>query len=187
MTTRKHKSISRMDHSQKNTHGWYVRVAFKGKIHSHFFSDASHRGKRLALKAALAWRDDTERALGKPRTERSVVAASPRNRTGVIGVRRTTKARTRDGRKVSPVYEVTWRPASGLLHRTTFSIRKYGKEEAFRRACAFRKEKEREMYGAELPPLKTQRRKKNGKTTNAPTGARTRAGRSKNAAYDRAV
>jgi hypothetical protein len=154
MTTRRYKSISRIDHPKKNTHGWYVRVAFKGEIHSRFFSDSSHRGKRQALQAARSWRDEQERALGKPRTERSVTGLSPRNRTGVIGVRRTTKARTRDGRKVSPVYEVTWRPTSGQLRRTTFSIRKYGQAEAFRRACAFRKEKEQEMYGAELPPLK---------------------------------
>jgi hypothetical protein len=159
MATRSYKSISRIDHAKKNMHGWYVRVAFKGQIHSRFFSDATHHGKRKALLAARTWRDDTERALGKPRTERSVTGLSARNRTGVIGVRRTTKARTRDGRKVSPVYEVTWRPASGQMRRTTFSIRKYGQAEAFRRACALRKEKEWEMYGAELPPLKSSRRR----------------------------
>jgi hypothetical protein len=147
-----------MDSPRKNTHGWYVRVVFRGQIHSRFFSDAIYHGKRKALQTARAWRDEQERVLGKPRTERSVAGLSPRNRTGVIGVRRTTKARTRDGRKVSPVYEVTWRLPSGPLRRTTFSIRKYGQAEAFRLACALRKEKERAMYGAELPPLKGSRR-----------------------------
>jgi len=160
MSTRGYKSISRIDHPTKNMHGWYVRVAFKGQIHSHFFSDSGHRGKRNALKVARTWRDKKERELGKPRTERSVRAVSPRNRTGVIGVRRTTKARTRDGSKVSPVYEVTWQSAPGQVRRTTFSITKYGKAEAFRRACALRKEKEREMYGSALPPLKARRRQR---------------------------
>jgi hypothetical protein len=160
MSSQGNKSISRIDHPTKNTHGWYVRVAFKGEIHSRFFSDRSHHGKRLALKAARAWRDETERALGKPHTPRTVRAVSPRNRTGVIGVRRTTKARTRDGSKVSPVYEVTWQATPGQVRRTTFSIRKYGQAEAFRRACAFRKEKEQEMYGAALPPLKARRQRR---------------------------
>jgi len=160
MSSRSFKSISRIDHPTKNTHGWYVRVAFKGDIHSRFFSDSSYQGKRKALKVARTWRDAKERELGKPRTERSVRAASSRNRTGVIGVRRTTKARTRDGSKVSPVYEVTWQSAPGQVRRTTFSITKYGKDEAFRRACAYRKEKEREMYGAALPPLKARRRQR---------------------------
>jgi hypothetical protein len=159
MSTVSNKSISRIDHPPKNTHGGYVRVAFKGEIHSRFFSDSPHQGKRPALKAARAWRDETERAVGKPHTPRTVRAVSPRNRTGVIGVRRTTKARTRDGSKVSPVYEVTWQAAPGQVRRTTFSIRKYGQAEAFRRACAFRKEKEQEVYGAALPPLKAQRRR----------------------------
>jgi len=179
MTARGYKSISRIDHPKKNTHGWYVRVAFKGTLHSRFFSDSGYRGKRPALQAARTWRDAKERELGKPRTERSVIAVSPRNRTGVIGVRRTTKARTRDGSKVGPVYEVTWRPASGPMHRTTFSITKFGKDEAFRRACAFRKEKEREMYGAELPSLKVRRRRRTstgrGKVQTPPKGTSSRA------------
>jgi len=159
MSTQSRKSISRIDHPTKNTHGWYVRVAFRGDLHARFFSDRPYRGKRPALKAARAWRDETERALGKPHTRRTVRTVSPRNRTGVIGVRRTTKARTRDGSKVSPVYEVTWQAAPGQVRRTTFSIRKYGQAEAFRRARAFRKEKEQEMYGAALPPLKARRRR----------------------------
>jgi hypothetical protein len=111
------------------------------------------------LKAAIAWRNEKEQELGKPRTERIVTLMSPRNRTGVIGVRRTTKAMTRDGKKQGPVYEVTWQPTPNEIRRTSFSITKYGEREAFRRACAFRKAKEREMFGAELPPLKQTHRR----------------------------
>jgi hypothetical protein len=39
MATSGYKSISRLDHPKKRTHGWYVRVVFQGEIHAHFFSD----------------------------------------------------------------------------------------------------------------------------------------------------
>jgi hypothetical protein len=159
MAFRKHKSISRIDHIKKRMKGWYVRVVFNGEIHSRFFSDGNYRNKTEALDSALDWRNRKERELGKPRTDRMVPSISRRNRTGVLGLRRTTKAMTRDGRRKGPVYEVTWHPTPKRMHRTTFSITKYGEREAFRLAAEFRKEKEREIYGKVVSPLKVPRRR----------------------------
>jgi hypothetical protein len=160
MAFRKYKSVSRIDHPSKHMHGWYVRVVFQGDIHSRFFSDRGYRIKRESLAAALKWRDRKEKELGKPRTDRMVPAFSTRNRTGILGLRRTTKAMTRDGSKKGPVYEVTWHPAPKQMRRTTFSITKYGAQEAFRRACEFRRTKELEIYGRELSPFAEQLRKR---------------------------
>ena len=157
MATSGYKSISRVDHKAKHAYGWFVRVAFQGEMHQRFFSDVAHKGRRASLKAAIVWRNRTERKLGKPRTERKVAILSPRNRSGVVGVRRTAKAMTRDGSKMGPVYEVCWFPKPGVVRRTSFSILKYGEREAFRRACALRKKGEKEMYGAELPVIQPRR------------------------------
>ncbi len=163
MATSGHKSISRVDHEKKHAYGWFVRVAYQGKMHQKFFSDLAQGGKRKALKAAINWRNKTEKKLGKPRTERKVAMPSSRNTSGVVGIRETTKAMTRDGRKKGPVYEVWWFPKPGVIRKTSVSIYKYGQREAFRRAQALRKAGEKEMYGSLLAPIKKRVRKKSSK------------------------
>lgn len=132
------KGISRIDSNR--THGWYVRVSYKGWYYSRFFADGKYGGREQAFKEATKFRDKAEKELGKPRTDRVVVTKSPRNKTGVIGVVRLKK----DGHDV---YEVNWTPKPGLLKRTSISIEKHGEEKAFKLAVALRKRKEREIYG----------------------------------------
>lgn len=147
-----YKGISRIDQEKRKTHGWYVRVRFNGISRSKFFSDETHGGREQALKQAVEHRNRTERELGKPRTERLVIARNPRNRSGITGVQRKTKVvKTETGeRLVRNVYEVTWNPEPGRLCRTWVSIDEYGEEAALRKACAIRREKEREMFGSEV-------------------------------------
>lgn len=149
-----HKNVSRIDQPQRNTHGWYVRVSFNGERRVKFFSDASHGGREEALTRAVEFRNESEKELGKPRTDRLVIARNPRNRSGITGVQRKTKTvKTEAGERVTRnVYEVTWNPEPGRLARTWVSIDEYGEEAAFRRACAIRREKEREMYGTVVGP-----------------------------------
>lgn len=147
-----YKSISRIDTPDKRTHGWYVRVYFNRTMHSKFFSDSIYGGADESLQEAINYRNEIERKIGKPRTDRHVVTASPRNQSGVIGVQRKTKrSRGRNG-KISEcdVFEVTWNPEPNVIRRTSVSIDRYGEEEAFRRACAIRRKKEQEMYGRAL-------------------------------------
>ena len=147
-----YKSISRIDTPGKRTHGWYVRVYFNRTMHSKFFSDSIYGGAEEALQEAIRHRDEIERKIGKPRTDRHVVTASPRNQSGVIGVQRKIKrSRSRHGKMTEcDVYEVTWNPAPNVVRRTSVSIDRYGETEAFKKACAIRLQKEREMYGREL-------------------------------------
>ncbi len=149
-----HKGVSRIDQPQRNTFGWYVRVSFNGKKQVKFFSDKVHGGKEAALEAAVEFRNQAEKELNKPRTDRLVIARNSRNRSGIMGVQRKTKViKTETGeRVVSNVFEVTWNPEPGKLRRTWVSIDEYGEEAAFRRACAIRREKEREMYGSVVTP-----------------------------------
>lgn len=146
-TSSGYKNISRVDHEPKHSHGWLVRIVFGDKRYQRFFSDLAQKGKRASLKAAIRWRNKIEKQIGKPRTERRIVMHSSRNKLGVIGIRKGTKAMTRDGKKKGPVYEVTWFPKPGVVRKTTVSIYKYGRAEAFRRALAIRRAGEKMMYG----------------------------------------
>ncbi len=154
-----HKGISRIDHEGKHTHGWYVRVCFDRKIHAKFFSDASNGGKEKALRKAVKHRNDLEKQLGKPRTDRIVVVSSTRNTTGVIGVQRTIRqTKLKDGAVLAgAVFEVTWSPEPSAIRKTSFSIEKYGEEGAFLKAVEFRQKAEKKIYGrviqTAIPPF----------------------------------
>lgn len=130
----KHKDIARIDQEEKRTHGWYVRVRYLGKTHSKFFSDKKNGGRYSSLLSALAWRDKTEEKLGKKRTDKHIVTVSNTG-TGVVGVRLNEKLNR---------YEVSWVNSQGKQGKTSVSIIKHGKDEAFNIACRIRTEKETE-------------------------------------------
>ena len=134
----KHKDVARIDQESKRTHGWYVRVRFKGKTYSKFFSDGKCGGRYSSLLAALAWRDATEKKIGKIRTDKHIVTVSNTS-TGVVGVRYNDKLNR---------YEVSWVNSVGKQGKTSVSINKHGKEKAFKIACEIRKTKESERLSA---------------------------------------
>jgi hypothetical protein len=73
-----YKSISRYDKPGRHGgHGYQVHVIWKGKSLYRRISDSSAGGKRKALRLAVQVRDDFERKLGKPRTER-IIRSKPR-------------------------------------------------------------------------------------------------------------
>jgi hypothetical protein len=144
-----HKGISRIDQEARNHHGWYVRVSFGGQKHSKFFSDGKNGGKAAALEAAIAHRDKIERQFGKPRTDRLVAPKTGRNTSGVVGVRRRQRSLVTEG-EVREYFEVSWNPWPGKVCRKMFSITELGERQAFLAACSFRRQKEREMFGAEV-------------------------------------
>ena len=130
----KHKDIARIDQESKRTHGWYVRVRYFGKTYSKFFSDRKCGGRYSSLLSALAWRDKTEADIGKLRTDKHIVTVS-NSKTGVVGVRLNEKMNR---------YEVSWVTAASKQGKTSVSIAKHGKKEAFELACHIRKKKEAE-------------------------------------------
>ncbi len=134
---KKQKDIARIDQESKRTHGWYVRVRFQGKTHSKFFSDKKCGGRYSSLLSAIAWRDTTEKKLGKIRTDKHLVTVS-NSGTGVVGVRLNDNFNR---------YEVSWVTTKGKQGKTSVSIRKHGKEGAFIKACAIRQEKELARLG----------------------------------------
>lgn len=139
-SSEKHQHVSRIDQETKKTHGWYVRVQFKGKNHPKFFSDLLHGGRERSLQAAIAWRDATEKKIGKPRTNSKIFTVG-RTNTGIVGVRFDERLNR---------YEVSWVTPLGKHGKTSVSIRKHGKQRAFAIACEKRKTKEGARLAAQM-------------------------------------
>ena len=136
-TVSKHKDIARIDQESKRSHGWYVRVRYHGKIHSKFFSDKKNGGRNSALLGAITWRNKTRDKIGKPQTDRHIVTQSSTG-TGIVGVRLDEKVNC---------YFISWVTVDGKPGKTSVSIKKHGKAEAFKRACQIREQKEAARLG----------------------------------------
>lgn len=137
------KNIVRMEY--KMPYGWMVRIQYSKKKYKKFFNDATHGGKYSALLCAIAWRDKTKKEIGMPNTHLHVEGCA-RSNTGVRGVSLSEKI----GK-----YLVSWQDANGRPNATSVSIRKYGKEEAFKRACEIREKQEKwRLAGNVLPEEK---------------------------------
>jgi hypothetical protein len=120
----KEKGISRID--TKDTHGYNARVYLKGKMYSKLFSDAKWDGPDKAKGEAIFWRDNKEKELGKPRTNRNVKGLRPTN-TGVYGIKEVTKKYTDKQGKLREEHVLQ---ISIKNIKTTVSIRRYGFEKA---------------------------------------------------------
>ena len=138
----KAKGITRIDDPGGHGVGWYARVTFRRRTYSKYFADGAHKGTQRAFTKALVWRNEKEKELGKPRTDRIFSANPPRSSTKVPGVYQSKQS-----------YVVAWSPAPGLTRREFVSIRRYGREGAFRRAVELRRRHERAVYGRAFSSL----------------------------------
>lgn len=140
------KGVIRID--SDSTHGWQVRVYRHGKTYSKLFSDRRHGGREEAFEAATDFRTQLEAEvaeLPESAPRRRLIRRNKNNATGVVGISRTFK---RDRRGVRhEVYAVSWNPAPGVARGTSYSIKKYGEDTAFKMACKLRWERMRDIYG----------------------------------------
>jgi hypothetical protein len=102
---------------------------------SKLFSDAVHGGKRKALLAAIAWRDQMATTVRPPRRTRAARGAP----TGYV---KRTQITRRAG--ASRVYVAWIRMPDGRAASTSFSIEKWGVKEAKRRCELYLARKRRE-------------------------------------------
>lgn len=140
------KGISRID--SVSTHGWFVRGYRNGKTYSKLFSDRKCGGKGKARKMAIAFRDDLGDkldAIPKQPRQRRIVTSDSRNRTGELGVSRTSKKGPKGTRY--ECFSVSWRPEPGVQKCTSFSIKKYGEKKALKLAVEHRRKMMREIHG----------------------------------------
>jgi len=131
----KHKNITRVDHPASHTHGYIVRIQWRGERRSKFFSDGVYGDRLGALVEAIEWRNATEKELGKPRTERQVLGIVYTS-SGIPGVRKRREGHTE-------YYEATWATTAGKQRRTKYSIARHGEKRALQLAIKARREGER--------------------------------------------
>jgi hypothetical protein len=118
--------------------GYMVRVAWAGERRQKFFADTKYGDRLGALAEALAWRDQQERELGKPRTDQLVIGKAASN-TGIPGVTRLIRAG-------HPILQVTWYE-NGRQRRTSISIEKHGERPALALARRIRADAEQRRIG----------------------------------------
>jgi hypothetical protein len=122
--------ICRIDQPSHHTHGFYVRVARRAKIHSAFFSDKKYGGHEQSLAAAQAYHLKLRQALGMPRQRLrrwNAEVVRRRGRSGIQGVQRVIDRRFKPWRKY---WRAIWSPELGVVRKKQISIRKHGEEKA---------------------------------------------------------
>ncbi|MEI8290978.1 MAG: AP2/ERF family transcription factor [Verrucomicrobiota bacterium] len=137
--------VCRIDQPTHRTHGFFVRLAQRGKIHSAFFTDKKHGGREQALAAAQAHYLQLRQKLGLPlqRSRREWAETVRRKgRSGIIGVQRAIDRQVKPWRKY---WRATWSPELGVVRKRQFSIRKHGEEKAKQLAIRARRAGVRSM------------------------------------------
>ncbi len=117
----------------------------KGKIHSAFFTDLAHGGRKAALAAAQQHYKEMQSKLGPPPQANRRVWAQMRRRksaSGIVGVQKVM--RNYNGR-ILKAWVATWSPEAGVVRRMMFSIRKYGARDAKQLAIMARRQGVQEM------------------------------------------
>lgn len=129
------KYISRYQRGSRS--GWSLRISHLGINRQ--FADSTNGGRERGLEVVLKFRDEAMRAAGIPLTERVLVTNSPRNTSGVIGVRRNPSKRR---------FEVA------AIGRGRAALIPFGDNEqaALKRAAQIRREMEVKAYGATIKP-----------------------------------
>jgi hypothetical protein len=114
---------------------WSVSFSRRGRRYHKRFYNRKHGGSKKALATAIAWRD---RQLARTRvlTYREFhQQRRSNNRSGVAGVHFLTSPRQPSG-----AWQAKTKLPNGKKITKSFSVRKFGKREAFRRAVKASKE-----------------------------------------------
>jgi hypothetical protein len=128
-------SISRLDYPSKRMFGYYVRVQRNGVLRAKYISDLGAGGKRRALRQAREYEAELIAEL-EATTTRKPPRPGVRNRSGVVGVSRTTMW---NGAQQAEYWQAQWRDADGRRRGMKFSVAVYGERKAFRLAVKARK------------------------------------------------
>lgn len=134
--------ITRLDQASVATHGWQVRLQWKGVRFGRFFSDSAWGGREAALLCAERYRDRLVARFERRRDQtaastRSHTGPASRNRSGVVGVSRIVQ-RGANGTEYL-FWQASWTAPDGRRETVRFSVLKHGDEIAMRLACEARR------------------------------------------------
>jgi hypothetical protein len=116
---------------RSQTHGWQVRVSFRGERRTKFFADQKYGGREAALALALEHRDEllAERVV-QAESGPAERRAQARSTSGVAGIRVAFKGD-------APYVEANWVTGSGRSV-SSFSVERWGLRKAVWQACKAR-------------------------------------------------
>ena len=137
--------ICRIDQPAKHNHGYFVRLQRRCKIHSAFFTDITHGGRKPALAAAQRHHRKLLAKLGPPKRRLDLWWAEIRRRKGssrIVGVQKLEVWR---GSVLLKYWVAVWSPEPYVVLRKVFSIQKYGARKARRLAIRARRAGVRSM------------------------------------------
>lgn len=137
--------ISRHFNKRRGTIGWRVSLRRSQPVVRHFikyFPDHAHGGEALALAAAQAWRDELQGQYPRATKEDLATLLRKHNTSGTPGVyRKVMRKRAKNG---SVSIHILWQAQTPLavtpFRSRSFSVAKFGEEDALRRAIQARKE-----------------------------------------------
>ncbi|NEX64202.1 AP2 domain-containing protein [Noviherbaspirillum galbum] len=138
--TRRH--IHRIDNETNRTHCWKVQVQHRNRVVIHHFSDGRYGGKRKALTAAIACRNELLEDMRDERYAHWRRNRRRRNNTsGIVGVGRYVAREVVGGKDVERASWIAfWDGADGKRHTRKFAVNKYGEARAKALACKARRE-----------------------------------------------
>jgi hypothetical protein len=131
--------VSRIDQPSHRTHGFFVRLQRKGKIHTAFFTDKMHGGREQALAAAQEHCRKLAAMLGTPVWMSRRDWAEVRRRKGASGIHGVRKIVDRRFKRPRIYWLAAWSPEPYVVRRKWFSARKFGNAEARQRAIRARR------------------------------------------------
>ena len=141
------KGITRIENYKNRANGWQVRLQRRGVKFSRFYKDSDYKSRDTALKSARRFYNqlckEHPKLTPQEHAERETV------RTGeIIGVRRLLKIDKRWSEEhIYEVWEAKWSHKKYQRRVKTFSIERYGEEEAKRLAIEARLQGLTEMTG----------------------------------------
>lgn len=136
-------NICRIDNEASRTHAWRVTFQRCNEIVVKPFSDAIHGGKRKALQAAIAYRDELLRQASPSAHQAWVCTRLRRNNTsGIPGVARYETVDNPETGRRRAFWLASWTNEHGVGRKRKFSVSRYGEREARRLAIA---ERERQL------------------------------------------
>jgi len=169
MSKNKLSYISRIDQKSRNKqgigqHGWWVRIRRDKVKYYCFFNDNKYNGdKDKSLEIAIMYRDAVKtRFLDNPNTMDVISGTngmSSKNTSGIVGVNREERKFSKNGNIYNTAnWRCFWPDGNGhgKSKSKSFSVLKFGEEEAFRLACEARRNGlaglKRQWQPALIPP-----------------------------------
>ena len=128
--TIKYKNILRKDKPNYDCAGYYVKICRKKVTYDKFFTDNSFGSHQKALKAAIAYRDKTLATYITYTKKEIATKLIASNTSGISNI----ALHTNNGYKR---WRVAYKTSEGKLTSKSFSINKYGNNEAKRLALEF--------------------------------------------------